>query len=146
MVIGCRPRFVQEEQPKVFRLKDNKAGAKGEQPAEIPIPVRAFDGESDAPLVAFLAKDLEWGLFSDSLGRDRIRLESSRDRDHWLVPAPEEFNQRKTLMSSELLRRRRHSLDSISPEIAVILPGPTPGNEVPTVSVIGEPKGLDIPA
>src|SRR6516162_5753986 len=146
MVICCRLRCLEEEQPKVFRFKDNQAGAKGEQPAQIPIPLRAFDSESDVPLVTLFAKDLERRLLPDSLGRDRIRLDSSRDRNHWLVPAPEEFNQRKTLMGSEPLRQRRHNLDSISPEIAVILPGPAPGDEVPTVSVIGEPERLDISA
>ena len=92
MVIGCRLRCLEEEQPKGFRLKDSQAGAKGEQPAQIPIPLRAFDGESDAPVVTLFSKDLERGFLPDSLGRDRIRLDSSRDRDHWLVPAAEEFN------------------------------------------------------
>src|SRR6266478_1231918 len=110
------------------------------------MPLCAFDGEGDTLFVTFFAEDLEWRLFSYPLGGDRIRSDSSCDRYRWIIPAPEEVDQGKTLMGSELLRQKRHTLDSIGPEIAVILPGAAPGNEMPAVPVVGQSQRLDIAA
>jgi hypothetical protein len=127
-----------EEQPaEVIGLNHNKAISEREEPPQIPIPFSTFNSEGDALFVAFFVEDLERGFFSYALGGERIHSDRSCHGCGGFLQAPEKIAQRKAFVRLESLRERRYGLDSIGPEIPVILPRAAPGNEVPAIRIIG---------
>ena len=131
--LGC----FRKKGPQIVWSYDAEVISEREKPADVLVPSAPFNRKGDALFVPLFAQDLEWSFLPDPLSGNRIDLDQAVD-PFWLIfPSPKEFSERKAIMRTELFEQRCNGLDSIGPEVTVVLSNPAPSDQVPAIPVIG---------
>jgi hypothetical protein len=137
MVVGGRLGRFRKKRTQIFGLYHTEVIYERKEPADVPAPSATFNRKRDVVFAPLFAEDLEWSFFPDPLGRNRIDLDRTFDPFLLIIPSSKEISERKAIMSGKLLEQRCDCLDSIGPEVAIILPNPAPSDQVPAIPVIG---------
>src|SRR5208283_3023886 len=132
--------------PEFLRFDDDEPLPEREQPADVPCPVVDLDLECRARRRSLFPQYLEHRVFADSLGRNQVCANRSGERFRRILPASKILAQGKIGMWFKLDDRRDDRLDSIGSEISVILSETTPRDKMPSVCVVGQAQGFDVPA